>query len=693
MYLKRLLIENLGPINRFEIELPFNLQGLPLPLVLVGPNGCGKTTVLSYIVNALVAFKQQVFEKVEVEKDRVFRIRSGRYIRLGTNWYQVKLDFEEGISFEEWYLSCPRSTFESTANPLPIDNGWRKIDGTDNQLISVEPNRNRSLPIGPVPKALERLFSENVVLYFPSDRFELPDWLNEESLRDDLQFPVANSMQGRTTRRIFSRTLLAETLQWLRAILLDSRLRDFVPCGVASSNGESTSWLPGFAQVQGADTALLEQCVSILAQVLCADTNSLSLSFGNRNQGVISANYRRGGEIHFLPSLLGLSAGQSSLFCMFCNVLRDLDMQGIPFKATEDVRGIVLIDEADLHLHVELQYYALPKLMKLFPRIQFVLTAHAPLLVMGIERVFADTQFEIRALPNGNQIASELFSEVQNAIDAFVETKQFDDRVIRYVQSLATPVVLVEGKTDKVHLEIAWKKLFPNVTQPWTIVPCGGEEEAQINRGGADMLRTILRGCVLHADRPIVGLFDQDREGMEQFKSLQSDGMEQVDRDSLHRKHPKKEIHAIPIPAPQNREDFVCEIPPCCYLSIEHYYSDEILTQHGIVGVPVAKDSAVFSIESKSKIKSSFASRIDDLSVAEFGNFTKLFDRLAKILGISIGDCTSGSNDANSHSIDAIDFGKSTIVGSFQTLSIDSETAENSETIFGTGPVVETEPS
>src|SRR5437899_128614 len=38
MYLKTIAVENAGPITNLRIELPFR-DGLPLPLVLVGPNG------------------------------------------------------------------------------------------------------------------------------------------------------------------------------------------------------------------------------------------------------------------------------------------------------------------------------------------------------------------------------------------------------------------------------------------------------------------------------------------------------------------------------------------------------------------------------------------------------------------------------------------------------------------------------
>jgi len=66
MYLKSIVLENVGPIPKVELMLPFKGEQ-PLPIILVGTNGSGKTTLLSFIVNALIPFKQQVFEDAEIE--------------------------------------------------------------------------------------------------------------------------------------------------------------------------------------------------------------------------------------------------------------------------------------------------------------------------------------------------------------------------------------------------------------------------------------------------------------------------------------------------------------------------------------------------------------------------------------------------------------------------------------------------
>lgn len=55
-----------------------------------------------------------------------------------------------------------------------------------------------------------------------------------------------------------------------------------------------------------------------------------------------------------------------------------LDKAGRP-----DVRGIVIIDEVEQHLHPKLQRQILKRLDDKFPRIQFIMTTHSPLCVSG----------------------------------------------------------------------------------------------------------------------------------------------------------------------------------------------------------------------------------------------------------------------------------------------------------------------
>jgi predicted ATP-binding protein involved in virulence len=54
-------------------------------------------------------------------------------------------------------------------------------------------------------------------------------------------------------------------------------------------------------------------------------------------------------------------------------------------KALQESEGIVMVDEIDLHLHPKLQQEIVGMLQRIFPKIQFILTTHSPLILGSAE--------------------------------------------------------------------------------------------------------------------------------------------------------------------------------------------------------------------------------------------------------------------------------------------------------------------
>ncbi len=72
MYLKNIQIDNYGAIPKLNIEFPFNDDGTPKPVVLVGKNGSGKTLLTSSIVDSLIQIKRSEFHSITEEKDNSY---------------------------------------------------------------------------------------------------------------------------------------------------------------------------------------------------------------------------------------------------------------------------------------------------------------------------------------------------------------------------------------------------------------------------------------------------------------------------------------------------------------------------------------------------------------------------------------------------------------------------------------------
>ena len=61
MYFSKIEIKNYGCIKKFEYQFRFDSHGNPIPCVLIGENGKGKTLVLANLVDSLVEFKRSVY--------------------------------------------------------------------------------------------------------------------------------------------------------------------------------------------------------------------------------------------------------------------------------------------------------------------------------------------------------------------------------------------------------------------------------------------------------------------------------------------------------------------------------------------------------------------------------------------------------------------------------------------------------
>jgi len=213
MFLKRLTVENLGPIERFDIELPFDENGHPKPIILVGENGTGKSILLSLVVNSLIAAKQLFFDDSEVEQDRVYKLRSPHYISSNKHHYYARSLFEKDFECVEWQLGTIKKEFKETFGYTPTGTKWEGIKETDTSLFSTNFRDNET--------QLRNLISRRCLLYFPANRFEEPAWLNLSNLRSQAEYTDLERLTTLSNRRIVQYAPLKANQNWLMDILFD----------------------------------------------------------------------------------------------------------------------------------------------------------------------------------------------------------------------------------------------------------------------------------------------------------------------------------------------------------------------------------------------------------------------------------------------------------------------------------------
>lgn len=82
-----------------------------------------------------------------------------------------------------------------------------------------------------------------------------------------------------------------------------------------------------------------------------------------------------------------LSQGEKSLLALIGDIARRLAIMNPANDNPLAGDGIVLIDEVDMHLHPQWQRCLIDKLSHTFPRCQFVLTTHSPLVISDPQKV------------------------------------------------------------------------------------------------------------------------------------------------------------------------------------------------------------------------------------------------------------------------------------------------------------------
>jgi predicted ATP-binding protein involved in virulence len=81
-----------------------------------------------------------------------------------------------------------------------------------------------------------------------------------------------------------------------------------------------------------------------------------------------------------------LSSGERNLLALVGDIaIRLIQLNPKVDNPLVQGRGIVLIDEIDLHLHPLWQRKVIPKLREIFPEIQFVVTTHSPLVLQNVK--------------------------------------------------------------------------------------------------------------------------------------------------------------------------------------------------------------------------------------------------------------------------------------------------------------------
>lgn len=428
MYLKNIVIKNIGPIEDLSVEFPFNEIGEPKPVIFVGENGSGKTILQSQIIDGFYEFGSSLFDDIGVQdglQRNYYKVSGGINLQTGKDKGFSLLKFVDNENQTLEYFDKVGEVKKEDFTSYITDFSLSPNSSQNNQKETTGINDTKK-------EKLQKEWIQGVHFYQPAYRYEEPFWKNE-SFVDYVRFEDKKRISGKLDKEIEIVSSTKNSKSFLMDLVLDF-----------ANNPQNII-----------DQITWQNINNILRQI--KKRTDIRFGIGPRGRyrvSIIEQNQDGSVKKQLLPSIDNLSLGESILLNLFINIIRHGDN---PPKNTAQIQGIVAIDEIDVHLHTDLQNSVLPELIKLFPKIQFIITTHSPLFLLGMKKTFGEENFEVRNMPKGELITTERFSEFENAYNVLKETEKFEDEVKTKVIANNKPIVYVEGPTDVLYIKKAYE--------------------------------------------------------------------------------------------------------------------------------------------------------------------------------------------------------------------------------------------
>lgn len=647
MFVEKIIFINRVPFEHLEID--FKQNGIN---VLSAVNGKGKTTVLSYIEDALHEMARPYYT-------RSFEGIENKYYRISSELDVIEQDQVSAV-FIRFIDETDKYDYLDIRGSMSADD-YKKEFPVDNKLNLEDVNRKISIQGGTCKivsnnfkkeQAL-KVFLGGVNTFFPAYRNELPGYLNDP-YRTDLQYKKSLCYSGELLNPIEVISCMDKLSNWIMDIVVDWE--------VYKNKGKVEDKNGNIIEIDRTpELDLWRNMSAIVSRVLCAknDGGHIRFAIGKRNNAerrvsVVSDN---NGIINTLaPNLFALSSGESSLLGLFMEIFRQGDNIQTNIKL-DQIKGIVLVDEIDKHLHIRLQNEILPQLLNLFPNVQFIVSSHAPFFNMGLAEQASERSIVFDLDNNANSWVPMVDESYKYAYDKMISENEKYATLYKenaeLVRSMTKPIVITEGKTDWKHIKAAFETI-KGEPQYSSLDFC--LYEFSDNQGDGELNKRLLTLSKVPNRYKIIGVFDCDE-----------DNGKSIHQKSNGIKHYGNNVYGMSIPIPDFRSDIDG-------ISIEFLYKDDDLKKKDAknrrlyvtsefnengrlisdktIGVRNADKIKQNILHSKEKIKDNDVFDLDDRSLAlskeefatnvldkiepynnmDFSAFYAVFDRLKSII-------------------------------------------------------------
>ena len=380
MKVKRLKMRSFRAIA--DLTLEFETDG---PIVLIGDNGTGKTSILdcirillSYFV-VRILFDSETREEFQQNPSQPRNITRNTGIRRfpppppGVNHPAYHL----GIRQKDLFKECEFSQYDikkgdqETANEIEIYLGYEQAQWSVHTMQKREKIETSSelSELEPVADIIRNGWQESsyfnipLIAYYPVNR-SVED-IPLINLNDNLfNFPQpeydSTALEAYDEAISLSPVSFQSFFQWFkeREDVENEGLRD--------------------------DTAHRDKQLNAVRQAI--DSILEEEGFTNlrirRNKPIAHMTVKKKGQE---LSIDQLSDGEKCLLAMVGDWARRLAIANPSLDNPLEGKGLLLIDEIDLHLHPKWQRHIIPALTKTFPNCQLIVTTHSPQVVSHVK--------------------------------------------------------------------------------------------------------------------------------------------------------------------------------------------------------------------------------------------------------------------------------------------------------------------
>lgn len=391
MKIKNINIDNIGRFSNLEIDFSKDNGEIHNHIILIGNNGSGKTSILEGISLALSWF----VSRIKTEKGSGIQINELK-IKNDANSGSIKLDVIDRDTQFSWMIAKSKK-------------------GKKNLQSSNLEGLNRLADIYRSEYTENNDISFPILTYYDANRGVLDIPLRIRTKHNFAQLNgYDNSLKGSVDYRTF--------FEWFR------EKEDI-------ENEEKVSLLKSIKSNSEFDADFVNKLNNLGDRQLNAVRNALSI-FLPEFQNI---RVERKPRIHLAVDKDGerlnleqLSQGEKLTMAMVGDIARRLVILNPHLEDSLLGEGIIIIDEAELHMHPKWQRSFVERLNNTFPNCQFIYTTHSPLLISDFRDVYC------LSLSNGeltevdqmygldvNQVLLDAMdtdvrnSEIQNLVDDF----------------------------------------------------------------------------------------------------------------------------------------------------------------------------------------------------------------------------------------------------------------------------------